>query len=58
MKRHSGDGLKPRLVDVQGRVVVPKDVLEKLDIRKGEGYVAFVFEGDEVVLKRVNWTVK
>lgn len=47
----------PRLVDQHKRVVLPDDVMERLDLETGD-YVAFEEEGGKVWLRKVTWSME
>lgn len=56
MARRGESKLQPRLVDQHKRVVLPKEVLDILDLESGD-HVAFAIEGKRVEILKVNWTV-
>ncbi|WP_206203819.1 AbrB/MazE/SpoVT family DNA-binding domain-containing protein [Thermococcus sp. 21S9] len=41
-------------VDSRGRVVIPKDVRRKLNIKPGEEFLVTEIDGDTIVLRRFN----
>ncbi len=41
-------------VDSKGRVVIPKDVRKKLNIKPGEEFLVTEIDGDTIVLRRFN----
>ncbi|WP_297535098.1 AbrB/MazE/SpoVT family DNA-binding domain-containing protein [Thermococcus sp.] len=41
-------------VDSKGRVVIPKDVRRKLNIKPGEEFLVTEIDGDTIVLRRFN----
>lgn len=46
--------ITPRLIDQQNRVALPKEVLEALQVSKGE-HVTFQIENGKVTLHKVAW---
>lgn len=45
---------KPRAIDPQNRVVLPREVLRALDVRSGD-FVTFEINGADVRIVRVRW---
>ncbi|WP_461865713.1 AbrB/MazE/SpoVT family DNA-binding domain-containing protein [Thermococcus sp.] len=41
-------------MDSKGRVVIPKDVRKKLNIKPGEEFLVTEIDGDTIVLRRFN----
>lgn len=41
-------------IDSKGRVVIPKDVRRKLNIKPGEEFLVTEIDGDTIVLRRFN----
>ena len=41
-------------IDSKGRVVIPKDVRRRLNIKPGEEFLVTEIDGDTIVLKRFN----
>lgn len=48
---------EPRLVDQHKRVVLPNDVMERLDLERGD-YIAFEEEKGKVWLRKVTWSME
>lgn len=47
-------GPHPRAIDAQGRVLLPREILDALGVGPGD-WVGFAVEGDEARIYRVKW---
>lgn len=57
MPNRERDGIDPRPIDRSHRVVLPPEVMDKLDVEAGD-HVAFVIDADGVHLRKVEWQLR
>lgn len=48
--------LRPVAIDSAHRVILPKAVLDALDVKPGD-YLTFSFDGDAIRLHRMRWEI-